>query len=145
MTGAVDNPAARPGKFSLVHLATIGTLEDGKSLLNAGRFDGANYVCGYAVEIGLKARICRTLKWAGFPNNPKEFSDYRSFQTHKLDILLHLSGKEDQIKENYFPDWNVVAAWETESRYALVGTMTQAKAQKMITAAEALLEALRKT
>ena len=28
-------------------------LEDGKKLLNAGRFDGANCVCGYAVEVGL--------------------------------------------------------------------------------------------
>ena len=120
-------------------------LEDGKKLLNAGRFDGANYVCGYAVEVGLKARICRTLQWASFPNSSKEFHDYRSFQTHDLDILLHLSGKEDQIKTNHFLDWNGVANWRTESRYDLVGTIDEAAAEKMIAAVETLLEALRKT
>ena len=93
----------------------------------------------------MKAGICRTLKWAGFPNNRKEFDDYRSFQTHNLDILLHLSGKEDQIKGNLFPDWNVVANWRPESRYDLVGTINEAAAEKMIAAVQSLLEALRKT
>lgn len=42
-------------------------LRDAHLLLRAKRFDGAFYLCGYAVELALKARICRTLKWAGFP------------------------------------------------------------------------------
>ena len=35
-------------------------IEDAKALLTAGRFDGATYLCGYAVELALKSRICRT-------------------------------------------------------------------------------------
>ena len=41
-------------------------VEDADALFNALRYDGAVYICGYAIEMGLKARICRTLKWPGF-------------------------------------------------------------------------------
>jgi HEPN domain-containing protein len=44
-------------------------IEDAKALLAAGRFDGATYLCGYAVEVALKARICRALGWAEFPRH----------------------------------------------------------------------------
>jgi hypothetical protein len=46
-------------------------LKDAKALLAAKRYDGSVYLCGYSVEIGLKARICRTLKWDGFPSTNK--------------------------------------------------------------------------
>jgi hypothetical protein len=36
--------------------------------LKAERFDGAFYLSGYAVELALKARICRTLKWRATPS-----------------------------------------------------------------------------
>ena len=48
-------------------------IEDARALLTAGRFDGATYLCGYAVEVALKARICRTLNWTEFPNTGSEF------------------------------------------------------------------------
>jgi hypothetical protein len=37
-------------------------LIDAEVLLNAKRFDGSVYLCGYAIELGLKKRICETLK-----------------------------------------------------------------------------------
>ena len=36
-------------------------LEDATALFNNQRFDGAKYLCGYAAELTLKARICATL------------------------------------------------------------------------------------
>ena len=45
-------------------------IEDATALLTAGRFDGATYLCGYAVEVALNARICRTLNWTEFPSFP---------------------------------------------------------------------------
>src|SRR5712691_5133895 len=54
-------------------------IEDAKVLLTAGRYDGATYLCGYAVEVALKARICRTLNWTEFPSTGSEFQAYRSF------------------------------------------------------------------
>jgi HEPN domain-containing protein len=38
--------------------ASIERLQDAKCLLEAGRFHGAIYLCGYAIECQLKANIC---------------------------------------------------------------------------------------
>src|SRR5436309_15767102 len=117
-------------------------IEDAKTLLVADRFDGATYLCGYAVEVALKARICRTLNWPEFPSTGGEFQAYRSFQTHELDVLLRLSGQEARVKQNHFALWNTVAAWKVESRYNVVGTAEQPDATTMIHAAEELLVVL---
>ena len=42
-------------------------LKDAEVLLGAKRYDGASYLCGYALEVALKAKICETLKWKSFP------------------------------------------------------------------------------
>lgn len=76
-------------------------LNDAVVLFRNKRYDGAVYLCGYAVEIALKARICRTLKWAGFPETRREFEAYQSLRTHDLDVLLKLSGIEERIKRTY--------------------------------------------
>lgn len=117
-------------------------LEDAKALLAAARFDGAIYVCGYAVEVALKARICRTLNWSEFPSTGGEFQAYRSFQTHELDVLLRLSGQESKVKQNHFALWNTVAIWKVESRYNVIGTAKQGDAMAMIRAADELLGVL---
>jgi len=117
-------------------------LGDAKALLAAGRFDGATYLCGYAVEVSLKARICRVLNWPDFPSTGGEFQAYLSFQTHELDVLLRLSGQEARIKQHYFSLWNAVAVWKAESRYNVVGTAQQADAAEMVEAAEQLLAVL---
>src|SRR5262245_36072720 len=117
-------------------------LGDAKALLAAGRFDGATYLCGYAVEVSLKARICRVLNWPDFPSTGGEFQAYRSFQTHELDVLLRLSGQESRLKQNQFGLWNVVAVWKVESRYNIVGTAQQPDAAAMNQAAEQLMAAL---
>ena len=117
-------------------------LKDAEALLSAGRYDGAVYLCGYSVEIGLKARICRTLKWDGFPSTNKEFEDYRSFKTHNLDVLLHLSGAARKIKPTYLSAWSFVAEWEPDTRYKQIGTATSAEAADMINSAKILLRIL---
>jgi len=111
-------------------------------LLAASRFDGATYLCGYAVEVALKARICRILNWPEFPSTGSEFQAYRSFQTHELDVLLRLSGQEARVKQNHFALWNTVAIWKVESRYNVIGTAQQADAAAMIQAANELLAVL---
>lgn len=117
-------------------------LDDARALLAAGRHDGAIYLCGYAVEVALKARICRTLNWPEFPTTGGEFQPYKSFQTHELDVLLRLSGQEQKVKQQHFGDWNTVAVWKSESRYNVVGTAQKSEAAAMIIAAEELLKVL---
>jgi len=85
-------------------------LKDAEVLYNGKRYDGAVYLCGYAVELILKAKICKTLKWTEFPSTSGEFQGLQSFKTHRLDMLLRLSGQEVKIKTAYFADWSIVAS-----------------------------------
>jgi len=117
-------------------------LRDAEVLLRARRFDGSVYVCGYAVEIRLKTRICSTLRWAGFPDSNTEFRGYASFRTHNLDVLLHLSGRESIIKTMHLTAWSVVAMWDPETRYLPIGSASAADAKAMLHSAREVLEAL---
>lgn len=114
-------------------------LDDAKALLAADRFDAAIYICGYAVEAGLKARICRVLSWSNFPNTTAEFRRYRSFQVHELEVLLRLSGQEARVKAAHFDPWRIATEWSSESRYNIVGTTERHEVIAMIQAAEELL------
>ncbi len=117
-------------------------LIDAEALASCHRYEGAVYLCGYVVELGLKNRICKTLKWEGFPGSTKEFKGYQSFKTHNLDILLHLSGVEDIIKTGLLTEWSVVAVWDPESRYNPVGNVSFADVQLMISSSKSLLSRL---
>ena len=117
-------------------------LEDAKVLFGNQRTDGAGYVCGYAVELALKARICETLGWVGFPENRREFENFASFRTHKLDVLLALSGQELRIKSDYFSEWSAVATWDPEARYRAVGEADTLQVGLMLLSAETLLRVL---
>jgi hypothetical protein len=117
-------------------------LEDARHLLAAGRFDGAVYLCGYAVELALKARICDTLGWLGFPETSKEFQPYQSLKTHSLEILLTFTGQQQRIKTDHLVEWSAVTVWDPESRYKPIGTVQEAEAERMINSAATLLGVL---
>ncbi len=114
-------------------------LKDADILLGSRRYDGAIYLCGYAIELVLKARICQTLKWSGYPSTNTEFRDYKSFKTHDLDVLLHLTGREQQIKTKFFAEWSAVAEWNPTARYQPIGTAKSPDAELMISAAKTLV------
>lgn len=118
-------------------------LSDSEVLLKNHRYEGAIYLCGYAVEIGLKIKICKRLNWTGFPEIRSEFTNYQSFKTHDLDVLLHLSGVESKIKTKFFADWSIIALWDPESRYKTIGTAKMVDAKNMITASKNILEAIK--
>jgi len=117
-------------------------IEDGETLLNSHRYDGAIYLCGYAVEISLKERICRTLGWDGYPSTTKEFANYQSFRTHNLDVLLRLSGSEHKIRTEFLAEWSAVAEWDPEIRYKPIGSATKQGAELMIESSKKLLSVL---
>jgi HEPN domain-containing protein len=63
-------------------------LRDAEVLYRSRRYDGAIYLCGYAVEIALKVRICRTLSWPGYPSTGGEFQNYQlPFRVNGLALL----------------------------------------------------------
>jgi HEPN domain-containing protein len=117
-------------------------LRDAAVLLAAKRYDGAVYLCGYAVELALKARICRTLKWPGYPESNKEFEPLKSFRVHDLDVLLRLTGRESAVKASYFVEWSAVAAWNPEARYKPIGSANAGDATLMLESATLLLKKL---
>lgn len=117
-------------------------LSDSEVLFQRRRYDGAVYLCGYAVEIALKARICRTLRWAGYPETGREFEFLGSFKIHKLDLLLRLSGIEQKIKLHHMADWSIVSTWDPESRYKRIGTASRTDGRNMIESTRRLLAVL---
>lgn len=117
-------------------------LHDAEVLLAAKRYDGAVYLCGYAVELALKACICKTLKWPGYPETKKEFERLASFKVHDLDLLLRLTGKEQSVKENFFAEWSAVAVWNPEARYKPIGSANESDAKLMLDSATVLMKKL---
>ena len=117
-------------------------LDDAEVLFQAKRYAGAVYLCGYAVEVGLKARICKTLSWAGYPSTKAEFQNLQSLRTHSLDVLLTLSGVEAKVKTSCLKEWSAVAKWEPEVRYKPVGSATSTDVKLMIESTKVLLGVL---
>ena len=118
-------------------------IKDAEALYQNNRFDGAVYLCGYAVELTLKAKICKTLKWTGFPSTNSEFQGLQSFKTHRLDMLLSLCGQESKIKTGYLADWSIVVNWDSETRYSIIGTISKTEASDMIESAKIIVRALK--
>lgn len=117
-------------------------LKDAEVLYTARRYDSSVYLCGYVVELALKARICKTLKWSGFPETRSEFQNFTSFRTHDLNVLLSLSGRENIIRTRYLPSWSVFSLWNPERRYNPVGTATRQNAKQMLESAKILIGVL---
>jgi HEPN domain-containing protein len=117
-------------------------LADPRALYLAGRYDAALYLCGYAVELALKARICRTLRWEGYPESRTEFANYGSFRIHDLPVLLELSGRKEQITLRHPEAWQKVQQWDPGRRYRPVGTATPDQVRLLITSARHIVRAL---
>jgi len=113
-------------------------LKDAEVLLEASRYDGSIYLCGYAAELGLKARICRTLQWEEYPTSGK----YSTFKTHDLDVLLHLTGLEDKVKLKLMAEWSIVAQWNPEARYNPIGNVNESDAKDMLDSTKELIKQL---
>lgn len=118
-------------------------LRAAKLLRTYRSYDVAPYLCGYAMEIALKARICRTLKWTtGFPETSAEFKLKSNLETHNLEALLEFTGLQDKVKLRFFSDWAIVNKWKPEQRYSPTGTKTLVEAGDMIQATQNLLRIL---
>lgn len=110
--------------------------------MRARRYDGAVYMCGYALEVRLKARICRTLHWSGFPNTRSEFQNCVSLKTHDLQTLPSFSGIEPRIKSRFTAEWLIVSQWDPEMRYNPTGSSTAAEARVMLQAVQTLAKVI---
>lgn len=93
-------------------------LENASVLFDSERFAGVSYLAGYAVETALKARICLTLGWLGFPETRREFEGYQSLKTHDLEVLLRFTGREEEIRTTRRAEWSLMLTWDPTKRYS---------------------------
>lgn len=117
-------------------------LADAETLLKDNRYNGAVYLCGYAVEIALKHKICQTLNWDGFPSSNREFEKYKSLKTHDLDVLLSFTGIESLVKKNNLSEWSAMKIWNPEARYNTADLIEVPEAIRMIESAKVIIEIL---
>ena len=117
-----------------LHIIAKTRFEESTILHDNSKFDGAIYLCGYALELILKRKIVLHLDWLGFPENTSEFKELQSFKTHSPQILLRLSGLEKIITSdaNLFTSWNTASSWSSDFRYRRVGSISKAESKKVI-------------
>lgn len=109
-------------------------LVEAKALFDLGMWDGAYYLAGYAVELGIKACIIKMLMATdAFPD--KEFS--RSCYTHDIKKLVQLAKLEDARNSATASDpdletnWGIVGNWSEEKRYHQI---TKSEAEELYSA-----------
>jgi HEPN domain len=95
-------------------------LVEAKALLDHGQWDGAYYLAGYAVELGLKACIIKTvLATDAFPD--REFS--KNCYTHDIDQLVVLAKLKSERKTamdadpDLMTNWALAKDWSEQKRY----------------------------
>ena len=105
-------------RVDLQQLAEL-RLREAEALLSAGCWDGAYYLCGYAVECGLKACIAKKTREHDFP----DLELVRSSYTHKFQDLVTVAGLEKDWKQRQDQNpkfrayWNTIKDWRETGRY----------------------------
>jgi len=113
----VDKPIETRAEFQQLAEARV---EEAKTLLDAGKWDGAYYLAGYAVELALKACIIKKLMATdAFPK--KDFS--KDCYTHSVETLVGVAGLNlargaattaDPVLS---ANWGTVKDWSEQSRH----------------------------
>jgi HEPN domain-containing protein len=95
-------------------------LKDAQALLQAQRYSGAYYLCGYVIECALKACIAKQTQRFDFPPERKAVE---AIYTHDLTKLINSTGLEVVFREDRQKDmklernWGEVKDWKETSRY----------------------------
>lgn len=100
-------------------------LRDAECLIENGRFGGAYYIGGYAIEMALKAVVCKKLDTEIFDKEevPRHIS--KSFMIHDLSDLVILAGMAKEVQkisqeDDVFQEsWSRVSDWSEQRRYEL--------------------------
>jgi len=122
-----------------------------KSLLGQKQWNDASYLCGYAVEILLKVRICVDHGISQFPGNATEFKasqlkkqgwKQNEVFSHDLEHLLNKTTLAAHIKSTFMREWSTCIQWSPETRYQPVGTATKTSANQLLADAAVIIRAI---
>ncbi len=95
-------------------------LREARALFRDKKYDGAYYLCGYAIECALKACIAKNTQIYDFPPNPQIIN---KIYTHDFVKLIQAAGLSDYLEteKNSNPQfkimWKTVTDWSESSRY----------------------------
>lgn len=120
-----------PTRVELQDLAQL-RLEEAHSLFDAGQYDGCVYLCGYVVELALKAVICRHLAVDPYPETA-------AFRIHRFDTLVLFAGlftEAATLTGSAKAKWQLLTTWDSIFRYKPRNTYSQANAQDWLSALE---------
>lgn len=88
-------------------------------LLKGKQYSGAYYLCGYAIECGLKACIAKQTHRYDFPDKDTVLGSY----THSLIQLVRIAGLQQELDDesdrdkSFEQNWATVKEWRETSRY----------------------------
>jgi hypothetical protein len=114
-------------KADLEKLAQL-RLDDAVLLFESGRSSSAYYLCGYAVELALKACIAKLIQ----PNVIPDKAFITAIYTHRFENLLSTAGLQPQFQADVKADpqfgayWAIASKWTEESRYEFWDSMSAA-------------------
>jgi HEPN domain-containing protein len=97
-------------------------VSEAQVLLDAGKFAGAYYLAGYAIECALKACIAKRTREFDFP----EKQTVNRSHTHDLRQLVDVAYMKDELALAIASDvkfaeyWEVVNGWSEASRYKIM-------------------------
>lgn len=98
---------------------------DALVLYSNSSFANCYYLCGYCVELALKYKIAKYLRWTNFSTSQND----KTLKTHDLNLLLKYTGI---IGLNLTPEWSIVKEWNETIRYMNPRTISQTDAQEML-------------
>ena len=102
-------------KATVFRQASIERLQDAKCLLEAGRFHGAIYLCGYAIECQLKANVCAARRMEGLDQGEaKKLGHDLVNALEKAGLGRKLVGNKD-LRIAFF---EIVIRWSAGMRYS---------------------------
>lgn len=106
-------------------------LKEAEALFAARCYDGCAYLCGYIVELALKAAVCARLDLDEYPEKRLE----GKFKKHDFEDLKLLAGLERAFKTadpNFLANWSVASEWKGVGRYEPEGTYDQSAASEIL-------------
>lgn len=151
-----------PSAVTLKKLAAL-RLREAEALFQAKLYDGAAYLCGYVVEVALKARICKVMKVRDYEDlfsldartvrtasgkllRVEAFKKHvrvaSPYKTHEVDKLLLLAGLDQELHgagttSALFRNWSLASDWKPEGRYDAPGTRIRKDVEDRINALRA--------
>jgi hypothetical protein len=107
-----------PTRNELQQLARM-RISEAEALHKAGLYAGSYYLVGYAVEVALKACVCRLLNLNEYPEREL---DRNPFKTHKWPDLILFSGLREELHTllldpDFKANWDIACSWNPEQRY----------------------------